>query len=790
MVSVTINHEGTKSTTSSTIDVGWDVLSATGTTNLSVPEGASGNTTIRGTVAVFTDTDTATPAGAFMATIAWGDNTTSAGTVSGSNGSFTVSGAHTYTEDGAFTAQVTVSGPGGSSPASGNSTITVTEVAVAPARVATFSTFDNVSFTAAVATFTDGGGPEAVGDYAATIDWGDNSGTSAATISQSGSIYTVSGSHAYSSAGTFTVSVTINHEGTSSSTTSIIVVSPDVLRITGTTNLSAPEGGSGNTTISGTLAAFSDGDAATPAGAFTATIAWGDSTTSPGVVSGSNGKFTVGGGHTYAEEGVFTAQVIVDGPAGSSPVSANSTITVREVAVAPAPVATISTAGNVSFTAALATFTDAGGPEAVGDYAATIHWGDQSAASPGTISLTGSTYTVIGTHSYSRGGTFTVGITITHEGTTARVSATVNVLTITSLKETNHMVNGQGVGVTGQTLNYVSTFRDAPTEIPHTATFSWGDNTSSAGTIRESVVNGAYGRKVTAGKVTAGHMYTAYGIYTVTETVTNKDGTSATTTFTVSIVPFDVQPLAIDPATGKAPLSPGKAQLVVGGSVGNDNILVQLNRLASNGSSILTYNVQIQTPGGNFQTPGDVVSPVPIALVMVWGLDGNDQVAVHDGKTTIPSWVFAGSGNDNIQVEHGNNMIVGGAGQNYIQGGTGRDFIIGGSGGGGSQLLGGQSGDLLIAGSTAYDQNTQALALINAEWDSGDPFYLRLAYLVGTRAGGRNGNNVLNANTVFHANGSDTVQGGHGTNLIFARPTGTNADSISNVRYGSVVMPI
>ena len=43
-------------------------------------------------MATFSDTNTATPAGAFTATIAWGDNTTSAGTVNGSNGRFTVIG--------------------------------------------------------------------------------------------------------------------------------------------------------------------------------------------------------------------------------------------------------------------------------------------------------------------------------------------------------------------------------------------------------------------------------------------------------------------------------------------------------------------------------------------------------------------------------------------------------------------------------------------------------------------------------------------------------------------------
>jgi PKD repeat protein len=54
------------------------------------------------------------PAPAFSVMIAWGDNTSpTAGTVSGNGGSYTVSGTHTYAEEGTDTAAATVTGPGG-----------------------------------------------------------------------------------------------------------------------------------------------------------------------------------------------------------------------------------------------------------------------------------------------------------------------------------------------------------------------------------------------------------------------------------------------------------------------------------------------------------------------------------------------------------------------------------------------------------------------------------------------------------------------------------------------------
>ena len=54
------------------------------------------------TVATFTDSNTSDTPSSFAATINWGDGTTTTGTVSGSNGTFTVAGGHTYADEGSF----------------------------------------------------------------------------------------------------------------------------------------------------------------------------------------------------------------------------------------------------------------------------------------------------------------------------------------------------------------------------------------------------------------------------------------------------------------------------------------------------------------------------------------------------------------------------------------------------------------------------------------------------------------------------------------------------------------
>lgn len=69
---------------------------------------ATAGTQFSGTVATFADSNTAIAASALAATINWGDSTTTAGTVSGSDGSFTVAGVHTYSAAGSDTVAVTL----------------------------------------------------------------------------------------------------------------------------------------------------------------------------------------------------------------------------------------------------------------------------------------------------------------------------------------------------------------------------------------------------------------------------------------------------------------------------------------------------------------------------------------------------------------------------------------------------------------------------------------------------------------------------------------------------------
>jgi hypothetical protein len=114
--------------------------------------------------------------------------------------------------------------------------------------------------------------------------------------------------------------------------------------------------------------------------------------------------------------------------------------------------------------------------------------------------------------------------------------------------------------------------------------------------------------------------------------------------------------------------------------------------------------------------------------------------------------------------------------------------LIGGAGQ--ATLQAGAGGDILIGGTTAYDNNAAALAAILAEWTRTDIGYAtRIADLTGT-TGGLNVINgmyfFLNASTV-HGNGlADNFYGGAGMDWFFAGM----ADVIFNKTTGEVVTQI
>jgi hypothetical protein len=114
----------TTASQSVTISVTPATLTATG-----VSFGATAGAPFSGAVATFTNADPFGGAGTYSAQITWGDGSTSAGVISGTGSTLTVSGSHTYADPVNETVQVTIShNLGYTTPATTTATATVTSL--------------------------------------------------------------------------------------------------------------------------------------------------------------------------------------------------------------------------------------------------------------------------------------------------------------------------------------------------------------------------------------------------------------------------------------------------------------------------------------------------------------------------------------------------------------------------------------------------------------------------------------------------------------------------------------
>src|SRR5207237_14487 len=140
----------------------------------------------------------------------------------------TVTGAHTYAEEGSFTVTVVLDHEGVST--TQTTTATVSDRSE-ERRVVAVSAVEASAFTVGpVMTFTDPAGAESgSGHYAvSSIDWGDGSALDTSSGAISGPVsgtFTVTGAHTYAEEGSFTVTVVLDHEGVSTTQTTTATVS-------------------------------------------------------------------------------------------------------------------------------------------------------------------------------------------------------------------------------------------------------------------------------------------------------------------------------------------------------------------------------------------------------------------------------------------------------------------------------------------------------------------------------------------------------------------------------------
>ncbi len=274
-------------------------MNATGGVSINAVEGT---TTGNQVLATFTDPGTPEAVSAYTANIAWGDGSTSAGTITLNAGVFSVSGAHTYGKKGTFTISITIDH--GSSPdRTVTSTATVANAAITVTSNA-LSVNENQQFSGAVGSFIDANPLSVAGDFTATINWGDGSANSTGTITVdplNSSRFIVNGTHTYAE-GPATRTVTLTIHDTPDNDNFIKTASATVANVKPVVSVTPP-----SPVFRGFAAGFklstTDSPADTSAG-FTYVINWGDGSAAQTIArAAGNAKKTVS--HTFARTGTF-----------------------------------------------------------------------------------------------------------------------------------------------------------------------------------------------------------------------------------------------------------------------------------------------------------------------------------------------------------------------------------------------------------------------------------------------------------------------------------------------------
>jgi hypothetical protein len=374
------------------------------------------------------------PASAYVATIDWGDKSTSTGTVAnaGSNGGttfFNVSGTHTYKKHGNYVVSVSVNDSAGAT-ATGRRT---SDISDAPVSAAGFelNAVEGAALTTVVASFDDQNPFGLASQFTASINWGDGNTSSGSIVAVVGvSKFEVAGTHTYKQFGSKTITVQIQSVGGTStaSATSVVAVSdaplsfieirPDAVIV---------EGRFENGAVPSILAAyFRDANSFSTGGDFATKIDWGDGsvTTDAFVSRVEAGRFFIQGKHTYKFAGSYPIRIQASDGGGSS-ATIDGTAVVRDAPLVPVDV-DINAFRGVPFTGLVGSFIDTNSFSTQGQFSATIDWGDGFRNTADVVFVrqvdqegeTANLYDVRAQHSYFEPGEYPVRVDVRGGGST------------------------------------------------------------------------------------------------------------------------------------------------------------------------------------------------------------------------------------------------------------------------------------------------------------------------------------------------------------------------------------
>ena len=152
----------------------------------------------------------------YTATIDWGDGNTSAGVITqDDSGAFHVSGSHEYTDAGEYYAGVEIDGSDGSMAWGGATLIAHADPTIVTNPVDIYSNTSTDATSQYLGSFFDIN-PGSESGYTVTVDWGDGSTSNGSAQQSWDGGFDLYADHAYSTAGSYNVSVTVTRsDGTS-----------------------------------------------------------------------------------------------------------------------------------------------------------------------------------------------------------------------------------------------------------------------------------------------------------------------------------------------------------------------------------------------------------------------------------------------------------------------------------------------------------------------------------------------------------------------------------------------
>ena len=391
-------------------------------------------------------------------------------------------------------------------------------------------------------TFLD---PGTLDTHTVLIDWGDGTGPSPASITETAGAGTFSASHVYADNGNYLVTLTLtDDEGAVGSDMVLITVGNLSPVLVAGNDRTVSEGVQMNLT-----AAFSD---AGLADTHNASIDWGDGA-APELarVNESMGSGTILASHGYANNGVYTVSVKVTDDDGASAVD-TFVVTVANSAplVDGGPDRTVNEGDIVSLPTFIpfelsgpnfglqtinrlsGSFMDIG---ALDTHTAAVNWGDGTEAAALVLERqfgpqsapAGVSGVTLSSHRYGDNGMYTVLLsTLDNDGGLGFDNFKITVLNVAP--KVGAGADGQtGVGVS---FDLTASFDDPGVLDGHTAVIDWGD-----GVVDPAVVNSAAigGRKV--GTVSGSHRYASGGNFTARVIVTDDDGGSGSDSLLVSV---------------------------------------------------------------------------------------------------------------------------------------------------------------------------------------------------------------------------------------------------------------